>query len=94
MDTGSGIIQHNKVVPYLKKNEFFSDTLSYTVDTRQWCRVIMINVHPPTEDKQDVLKKKSFIWKCKSEYFSEYDMQIVPVGFSAENSGGTFFYLI
>jgi hypothetical protein len=40
----------------VKRVEFVSDRMSYINVKSQWCDIIVLNVHAPTEDKDDVTK--------------------------------------
>jgi hypothetical protein len=47
---------HKKIIPAVKRVEFVSDRMSYTIRRGRWCHIIVLNVHAPTEDKTDVVK--------------------------------------
>jgi hypothetical protein len=40
----------------VKRVEFVSDRMSYTILRGRWCDIIVLNVHAPTEDKSDDVK--------------------------------------
>jgi hypothetical protein len=40
----------------VKRVEFVSDRMSYILLRGRWCRVIVLNVHAPLEDKVDGVK--------------------------------------
>jgi hypothetical protein len=39
--------------------EFVSDRMSYITLKGRWCDIIILNVHGPTEGKNDVIKDSS-----------------------------------
>jgi hypothetical protein len=44
----------------VKRVEFVSDRMSYTIPTGCWCHSVVLNVHAPTEDKFDDVKDSFF----------------------------------
>jgi hypothetical protein len=46
---GTGLFVHQRIVPAVKKVEFVSDRMSYTVLRGRWCNIIVLNVHVPNE---------------------------------------------
>jgi hypothetical protein len=51
----------------IKRVEFISDMLYITV-RGQWCNIIVLNVHAPTEDKSD---------NTKDTFYKEQSMYLV-----------------
>jgi hypothetical protein len=47
---------HKRIISAVKKVEFVSDKMSYTILRVCWCHIIVLNVHAPTEDKTDDVK--------------------------------------
>jgi hypothetical protein len=47
---------HNRIVSVVKSVEFASDRMSYIILKDRCCDIIALNVHAPTEDKDDVIK--------------------------------------
>jgi len=44
---------HPRIVSAVKRVEFVSDMLSYTVRRGRWRNNIVVNVHAPSEEKRD-----------------------------------------
>jgi hypothetical protein len=51
----TGIFVHKRIIS-VKTVVFGSDRMSYIILRGGWCRIIVLNVHVPTEDKINVLK--------------------------------------
>ena len=50
---GTGVFVHHRIISAVKRVEFVSDRVSYTVMRDRWCNIIILNVHAPSEDKSD-----------------------------------------
>jgi hypothetical protein len=59
--------------------------MSYIILTGRWCHIIVLNVHPPTENKSDDVKD-SFYGKVESVFdkFPKYHMKILLGDFNAK----------
>jgi hypothetical protein len=53
---GTGIFVHKRIISAVKRDEFLSDRISYTILRGRWFHIIVLNVHAPTEDKTDDVK--------------------------------------
>jgi len=52
---GTGFFVHHRRVSTVKRVEFVSDRMSYSpiVLRGPWCKIIVLNVHAPSEEKSD-----------------------------------------
>jgi hypothetical protein len=57
---GKGVFVHNRIISAVKRVEFFSDRMSYITLKGRWCDIIVLNVHAPTEDKDDDIKDRFY----------------------------------
>jgi exonuclease III len=82
---GTGFFLHNRIITSVKRAEFVSDRMSYTILKGRWCDIIVLNVHAPTEDKDDVTKD-SFYEELGQVFdqFSRYHMKILLGDFNAK----------
>jgi hypothetical protein len=46
---GTGVFVHQRIVSAIKRVEFVSDRIPYIVLRVQWCNIIVLNAHAPTE---------------------------------------------
>jgi len=70
--------EHHRIVSAVKRVEFVSDRVSYTVLRGPWCNIIVRNMHAPSEEKSDD-SKDSFYEELEAVffcYFSKYHMKI------------------
>ena len=58
VDQGSMIILYLNIniISAVKKVEFISDRVSFITLKDRWCDIIVLNVHAPSEDKDDDIK--------------------------------------
>jgi hypothetical protein len=57
---GTEFFVRHGIVPAVKKVEYVSDWMSYTVLKVRWCNIMILNAHAPTEEKNDD-SKESFL---------------------------------
>jgi exonuclease III len=81
---GTGFFVHNRIISAVIRVEFASDRMSYIILKGRWCDIIVLNVHAPTEDKDDDIKD-SFYEELKQVLyqFPRYHMQILLGDFNA-----------
>jgi hypothetical protein len=60
LELGTGFFVHKRIISAVKRVEFVSDSLSYTILRGCWCHIIVLNVQAPTEDKTDDVKDSFF----------------------------------
>jgi hypothetical protein len=48
---------HTRIISAVKRVEFVSDNMPYIILRGRWCHIIVLNVHAPTEDKTDYVRK-------------------------------------
>ena len=67
-----------RLVPAVKRIEFFSDRLSYIVLRGRWLHIIVVNVHAPSEEKSDEAKD-SFYEELEQvfDHFLKHHMKIL-----------------
>jgi exonuclease III len=64
--------------------EFVSDRMSYITLKGRWCDIIVLNVHAPTENKDDI--KDSFYEELEEVFdqFPRYHMKILMGDFNTK----------
>jgi exonuclease III len=74
---GTESFVHQRIVPAVKKVGFVNNRLSYIVLRGLWSNIIVLNVHAPTERKNDD-SKDSFYQELEQvfEHFPKYHMNI------------------
>ena len=75
---GTGFFAHHRIVSAVKRVEFVSDRLSYTVLGGRWRNTIVINVYAPSEEKSGE-SKDSFCEELEQvfNHFPKYHMKIL-----------------
>jgi hypothetical protein len=82
---GTGLFVHNRIISVVKRVEFVDDRILCISLKGCWCDIIVLNVHAPTEDKDDVIKDSSY--KELEQVFNQlpkYHMKILLGDFNAK----------
>jgi endonuclease/exonuclease/phosphatase family metal-dependent hydrolase len=76
---------HQRIVSAINRVEFVSDRMSYMVLGGCWCKIIVLTVHAPTEEKGDD-SKDSFYEELEGVFyhFPKYHMKILLGDFNAK----------
>jgi exonuclease III len=85
LELGTGIFVPKRIISAVKRAEFVSDRMSYIILRSCWCRIIVLEVHAPTEDKiGDV--KDSFYEELEHVFnkFPKYRMKILLGDFNVK----------
>jgi hypothetical protein len=82
---GTGFFIHKIIISAVKRVGFVSDRMSYITLKGRWCDIIVLNVHGPTEDKDDHIKD-SFYEEPEQVFdqFPRYHMKILLGDFNAK----------
>jgi hypothetical protein len=77
-ELGTDCFVHKRTISAFKRVEFVSDMISYIILRGRWCRIIVLNVHAPTEDKTDYVMD-SFYEDLERVFdkFPKYHMEIL-----------------
>ena len=77
---GTGFFVQRRFVSAVKRTEFVSDRLSYTVLKGRWLHIIVVNVHAPSEELKDIFYEELEMF----DYFPKYYMKILLGDFNAK----------
>jgi hypothetical protein len=82
---GTGFFVHKRIESAVRRVEFISDRMSYTILRGRWCNIIVLNVHAPCEDKGDDVKD-SFHEELGRVFdqFPRYDIKIILGDFNVK----------
>jgi hypothetical protein len=91
---GTEFFVHNRIISAVERGEFFSDRMSYITLKGRWCDIILLNVHAPTEGKDNIIKDR-FYEELEQVFdqFSRYHMKIFLGDFNAKVGRKTFLKL-
>jgi hypothetical protein len=89
---GTGFFVHHRIIAAVKRVEFVSDRMPYTVLRGRWFNIIVLNVHAPSEEKSDD-SKDSFYDELDHvfDHFPKYHMKILLGGFNAKSGRENIF---
>ena len=82
-EVGAGFLIHHRIISAVKRVDFVSDRVSYIVLRGRWCNISVLNVHAPSEEKNDY-SKDSFYEELEQvfDHFPKYHMKIFLGGFN------------
>jgi hypothetical protein len=82
---------HKKIISAVKRVEYVSDRMLYIILRGQWCHIIVLNVHAPTEDKTNDVKD-SFYEELERVFnkFPKYHKKILLGDYKANFQGRHF----
>jgi exonuclease III len=88
---GKGFFIHNTIISAVKRVEFVSDRMSYLTLKGHWCDITVLNVHAPTEDKDDI--KDSFYKELEQKFdqFPRYHLTILLGDYNVKVGREDFF---
>jgi hypothetical protein len=72
----------------VKRVEFISDRISYIILRGRWCNIIVLNVHAPTVDKIDDIKKpegKRPLGRPRRRWVDNIKMDLREVGWDGRD---------
>jgi hypothetical protein len=67
---------HKRIISAVKRVEFVSDRMSYTILRGRWCHIIVLNVHAPTRNNANVGRKDIFKPTIGNESSHEWIMEL------------------
>ena len=76
---------HHRIISTVKRVKFVSDTMSYIGLRGRWCNTVVLNMHAPSEMKND--EKKDGFYETLEEvfdHFSKYHLKIMLGDFNAK----------
>jgi exonuclease III len=90
-----GFFIRNRIISAVRRVEFVSDRMSYLTLKGRLCDIIILNIHAPTEYKDDDVKDSFYKEQEQVFYhFPRYHMKIFPEDFSAKIGREDIFKLI
>jgi endonuclease/exonuclease/phosphatase family metal-dependent hydrolase len=84
-ELGTGFFRYKRIIAAVKRVDFVSNRMSYTILRGRWFHIIVLNVHVPTEDKTDDVKD-SFYEELEGVFnkFPKYHTKILLGDFNSK----------
>ncbi|PNF19991.1 hypothetical protein B7P43_G08653 [Cryptotermes secundus] len=84
-ELGRGFFVHKRIISTVKRIDFISDRILYTILKGLWCDIIVMNIHAQTEDKIDDIKDRLYEeLEHVFDKFPKYPMKILLGDFNAK----------
>jgi hypothetical protein len=82
---GTEFFVHNRIISAIKRVEFVSDRMSYITLKGRWCDIIVLNMHAPTENRDNDIKD-IFYEELEQVFdqFPRYHMKVLLGDFNAK----------
>ena len=82
---GTSSFVNQRIVSAVKREDFVSDRVSYTVVRGRWCNVVVWNVHAPSDNRSDDSKDSLYAELVQvSDHSSKHNMKILLGDFNAK----------
>jgi len=81
----TGLFVHHRIVSAVKRVNFVSNRTLYIVLRSRWFNIVVLSVHPPSEEKSDDSKDSRYEeLEQEIDHFPKYKMKILLGDFNAK----------